>query len=1301
MHILKEDSHCLLFSPFAIGGVWRLQVSVMIYFALDAPEKALSEQALWSEVPAQLGEGGFLDPGFPKPTGEVLVAGSWYAPHGVPCGGGRVRVRVGSLERELRVFGERFWKLGPTGPLPSEPAPLASLPLTWERAFGGEGFAENPAGRGFVPVTTPWDERRRPLPQVEDPACGLVLAPGDVRPPAALLPLPADAPSRLALAGTYDDTWLKECWPGFPRNVHPDFFALAQAPLRLKEGFFAGGEPLSVEGMHPAQPVLHGQMPRLRVRVFATRRSTPPFPHLTPPQTGTEIFEESATRLDTLWLFPSLERGLVLYRAILPCADDEYTDLIRLMSVVEAADAPLTDIEYWQKEQQRRLHRAVPVDPAPLEEAKRVVENALAAIRTADEDVHHVISQTLGQAPTIPLNPARHFAACRQRVQDALTRLDDATSLLGTLHRDHGHLVKIDVRQLDATKASVRALLPQLDKAEAEVAAMNATVASAKSQITASYAQAAAHLEKTPGLVLPPLPPHPLAEGPDWSREALALLGEYGQWPEDPALAPLQHSGLRMGDTLRAGLAVLPQALSLDPRPWGLPDNQPLHLPAGLVVPYFEGTRCVGLSIRPLPSENAPLASFLPCAARLVPGSSEGLLLLGAQHPKPVLLALDPLEGWLLYAELGDVAAVLVATSPQAPVPDVVADYLASAPCLLWPVPPLPEGATRVQGASGEAGTGDSPLPPPPAPFTLDTLHAASPCAVAHGDADSAAQLWKTLAAALPVEALPWPAAYAAPSLAHARRQGFGIRAWLLELLRERGLPLPSTAQAGAGLTAQLGADGTPQIALNLPLPDVTAQQAAQQARMFAFTDKARASMLREGEEALAQANERFVAMGQKPIAMPDLSKPGLLEPLTPDPAIIKNFDRTIAALHEESLPDLAVKAQAAKQTYLDDMAHFEGLRQQGQAAFAKTDAVLADPVGQLAPDLFTTLPQAAAMLNPAPMTPQVALASLNEGKGVSLKDLDFSGFDLSGRHFENAVLENICFRGANLSRATFSKVIGTGLDFTDARLDEARLYQGSFAKCDFTRCDMRRLDAELFQWQESCFVDASFAGARFSLSALKGCEFSGVLEDANFELCSLDGKLHDLTLRRCSMKKCSLQQATLNTVRIEGGRIHESSFVTCTGNNLDFVDVDANNMRFLERCVITGVRFTRCDLSAASLRMSTLAQAVFSECLLKEACIDHCDLPFLVMERCLAPRAQIRHSNLEGASLVGLSLPEGSLRRTRLVNADLTRANLYGAELYKAVFGQTRIDGANLERTLLVLVENPEELLRRTERTS
>lgn len=95
---------------------------------------------------------------FRKEGLDVLVFGEARAPGGQPVTWLRVGVECGALRHQAVVFGDRRWVKEPFRFAPSAPAPFTSMPITNDRAFGGEtrlGEAQvehpaNPEGRGFL-----------------------------------------------------------------------------------------------------------------------------------------------------------------------------------------------------------------------------------------------------------------------------------------------------------------------------------------------------------------------------------------------------------------------------------------------------------------------------------------------------------------------------------------------------------------------------------------------------------------------------------------------------------------------------------------------------------------------------------------------------------------------------------------------------------------------------------------------------------------------------------------------------------------------------------------------------------------------------------------------------------------------------------------------------------------------------------------------------------------------------------------------------------------------------------------------
>ncbi|WP_165176454.1 DUF2169 domain-containing protein [Desulfovibrio sp. ZJ369] len=1290
MHILKDAETGLLFSSFAVGGRWQLQAAVLLYFALDAPDVPLSEQRLWPEIMAVLGKDAVLDPGFPKARGEVLAAGEWCAPGGRPAPGGAVSIRVGPVRRELAVFGDRFWRAG----APSEPRPAERMPLTWAQAFGGEGCAENPLGKGAARAETPWGENARPLPNVEDPATGLMLAP-DARPvPACFLPIPPDAPSRLALAGAYGAAWLAEHWPGFPADVDEMFFNLAAPAQRLPAGYFTGGEEVEIRHMHPGKAVLQSRLPRKRVRVFATRRearaarlregrpclAADPFAAL-----PGDVFEECAARLETVWLFPGIERGLVLYRAVLPTADDEHSDIIRLFPVVEEADAAPTDAAHWYEEQKRRLRRVRPAAPQIPDAALAAVEKAKAAVRTAEEDVALAVDRALGSAPVLPAHGAGRIARARKQAAAALERIEDARQCMQRMRGRFGHMVKIDPRQMDALRDSVLSMLAGLDRAEADMREMDALIAGSEAQsaaamhdlrekfaaLPAASRQALAEAGHTDIPQDEALPPEEL-----WSEAALALLARHPADGDETA-ALLERAGLRPADIGKAMPALLPSPCRLEPAQWGLeadvlPADAP-PLPAGLLLGHFQGARCVRLAVRPLPTAENPCAAFLPCVETVFPGSREGAQLLGGTRPKPVLLAPDPLAAWLLYGQAGDLCAVLIATSPAAKPPDAVREALANAPCALWPVPPLP-----VEEA--EDGL------PPVSPAFGESAHAAR-----------AAQLAAPWTALVPgLEALAWPEKYAAPHLGAARALGLDIRAWLRAELEKRGVALPP-AESEGGLSLGKDKHGRPAFSLKLPVPDATGIVRRQSDRLRAAAGAVRSDFEKSMAQGEREANALLAARGLPPLpSMPEAATMPDVPP--PDPQALKIFDEKSALLRRLNRPADAQAMQELKADYMATLEKGRAAQIQGRAQLAEVRALWSKSPAQRAPAWVKDVPGAEAVLNPQAMTPDLALARLRGGdtQGLTLKGLDLSGCDLSNCAFRDMFLEDVNLSRADLTGAVFEKAALTRVNCREAALDGASLKLCSVAECGFTASRARGMRAELVQWRDCVFEDVDWQDAAFKLGGMQDCMLRGHFAGLSLELFTMtQSVLREVFFRGCRLRKCALIKSEISNFTFEDGAFLETAFTSCTGDGLRFVRSDCENLRVLLDSALTGFACRQCRLDRASFRQSRLPAAHFEACSLAAACVDHCEMPRAVLAGCTGPELQIRHSDLEQADLRRASLPGASLRRTRLVRADLREANLYGAELYKTVMGETALQGANLARTLL---DGAEHLLRKTE---
>src|SRR5690606_35197770 len=139
----------VLHKVFEIERRPQLAVAILTYFPFQQPERLLPEVSLWRAAAEVLGENAILDECMPKPRAEVLVDGFAFAPGGKPQPACAVRLELGSVDKRLFVVGDREWK--PSG-VATDPEPFVQMRVDWSHAFGGEGFAENPMGKGAGPV---------------------------------------------------------------------------------------------------------------------------------------------------------------------------------------------------------------------------------------------------------------------------------------------------------------------------------------------------------------------------------------------------------------------------------------------------------------------------------------------------------------------------------------------------------------------------------------------------------------------------------------------------------------------------------------------------------------------------------------------------------------------------------------------------------------------------------------------------------------------------------------------------------------------------------------------------------------------------------------------------------------------------------------------------------------------------------------------------------------------------------------------------------------------------------------------
>ncbi|MCK5313003.1 MAG: DUF2169 domain-containing protein, partial [Desulfobacteraceae bacterium] len=277
-----------------------------------------------------MGENALPDMGMPKPNGEFLVSGSFFAPDNKAVTGGEVMVRLGEYEKKLIVFGQRKWEAG----LPSNPQEITSMPLDFIRAFGGEGYEKNPDGIGFNDGL---------LPCIENPR-HLVASKTDKPEPAAFSPLYPMLPQRMKYQGTYDSDYKKKYFPGYPEDHDWKFFMCASQDQWIKE-FFTGDEAFTLYHMNPDVPKIEGNLPGLVARCFINQIKE-----------NKETFAELTLNLDTVWFFPEKMLALKIFRGVIEVEDDEAETINDVLCAYEDKSEPARSMEYYRKAFEKRKH---------------------------------------------------------------------------------------------------------------------------------------------------------------------------------------------------------------------------------------------------------------------------------------------------------------------------------------------------------------------------------------------------------------------------------------------------------------------------------------------------------------------------------------------------------------------------------------------------------------------------------------------------------------------------------------------------------------------------------------------------------------------------------------------------------------------------------------------------------------------------------------------------------------------------------------------------------------------------------
>ena len=275
----KTPFKCSLGAFPNLDGIDCIVCVVKGTFALGANGVALAKEQepivmvdeFWDD-PAKSSIKRASEMGLPKLTTDVLLRGHAYAPGG-NASSVDVRLRVGELQKHVRVFGNRVWQSGLLSHKISPPELFQKIPLRYELAFGGTDAEpknpdkadyepRNPVGRGLVPRNSERKTAGTLLPNIEFPTL-LIRSVKDRPPPAGFSPVCGHWEPRKAFAGTYDEAWTRKRAPYLPKDFDPRFFQCASLGL-VAGKYLRGAEAVEIAGASP-NGALQFQLPECSI----------------------------------------------------------------------------------------------------------------------------------------------------------------------------------------------------------------------------------------------------------------------------------------------------------------------------------------------------------------------------------------------------------------------------------------------------------------------------------------------------------------------------------------------------------------------------------------------------------------------------------------------------------------------------------------------------------------------------------------------------------------------------------------------------------------------------------------------------------------------------------------------------------------------------------------------------------------------------------------------------------------------------------------------------------------------------
>ncbi len=331
------------FRTFTFRKEHHLAITAKLHFPLMGGDPLLFSDAY--QAMSELHEP-FIDEGLPKVTPEFFAIGSAKSPNGQLVPALDVSCKLQDAVKSIHVTGDRYWLGGLTGT--TKPIPFSEMPLSWKNAFGGKDFDQNPNGKGIDKVKTELGEDLVAMPNIEYSSqllTGLKQRPT----PAGFSPILIDHPIRSQYVGTYDENWLANDFPGYPKDFNFKGFNAALKDQHLNSKICANDQ-FEINNMHENHASIQGQLPDFKARAFLVK----PFDELSD-LTPSDLNEVTLDP-DTVVFYPNQLFGSIIFRGTIKVEASDASDYQYLLCAYESKNTQNRDKDHYFQSLVGRLH---------------------------------------------------------------------------------------------------------------------------------------------------------------------------------------------------------------------------------------------------------------------------------------------------------------------------------------------------------------------------------------------------------------------------------------------------------------------------------------------------------------------------------------------------------------------------------------------------------------------------------------------------------------------------------------------------------------------------------------------------------------------------------------------------------------------------------------------------------------------------------------------------------------------------------------------------------------------------------